>query len=381
MRIGLLTFHVASNYGALFQAYATQEALKKLDESVEIIDYVPQFRFDNYKLIHPIQKRIQNKNTLNKIKIGIYSVIMDILNIRQNINKRKYFFGFMKKVYSLSNTYYPTYQTLVENPPEYDLYIVGSDQVWNPFIGGTKLDPAYFFGFVNKENACASYASSIGSYNPQRDAELFAAYIKKLHWVSVREDSAVPIIQKFTNIPVISVLDPTLLLTGDNWRDVACKPKGYPEKFIFYYSYGGKRIQSTARVIGNKLHEEVKGVVLGSSPLKPHKHYLRPEEVLWCFAHASYIVTDSFHATAFAINNNKPFYTIQPENNNQRVKSLLTSLGIEDRLFTPDEKLPVDLKEIDYTAVNEKLELLRQDSIGFLKRVIRERKEFMNSSL
>ena len=174
------------------------------------------------------------------------------------------------------------------------------------------------------------------------------------------------------------VVDPTLLLTTADWEEISLEPKEHPDKFVLVYSLGSNQsVGRVAKIASEHFGIPIKYIRYDSKPLKSQPSFVRPEEYLWCFAHASFVVTDSFHGTVFSIINSKPFYTIQPESNNSRVLNLLTQLGISDRYFPP-EKIPDPINDsIDYNSVQDKLERIRQESLNYLNAVIKERGDYL----
>ena len=377
MKIGIITFHISNNYGALLQTYALQHKLELLGQSVEVIDYRPTPRSEKLELIHRIPKYKPSQNLLRYLLAIPYRFCMDILTLNKRHQLRAYILQYIKKHYHLSEKQYVSYSELEKSCPHYDLYLVGSDQVWNPHNTGGDFDPAYFFSYIKEEHACASYASSVGRYNIRDNADTFRNYSQNLHWVSVREAQTIPAIKEITGKDAVCVVDPTLLLTADDWKQITLEQKKHPEKFILVYSLGSNQsVGKVAKMISTNLKLPIMYIRYDSEPLKSQPSFVRPEEYLWCFAHASFVITDSFHGTVFSIINSKPFYTVQPEINNSRVLNLLTQLGIADR-YIPPEKIPTVNNNIDYNHVQDKLERMRHDSLDYLNTVIREREEYL----
>lgn len=378
MKIGLITFHISNNYGALLQTYALHHKLEQLGQKAELIDYRPRQRSEKLELIHKIPKYKPSQNPLRYLLAIPYRFCMDMLTLNKRRQLRTYILQYIKKHYHLSEKQYTSYSELAKSHPHYDLYLVGSDQVWNPHNTGGDFDPAYFFSYIKEEDACASYASSVGRYNIRDKADTFRDYSQNLHWVSVREAQTIPAIKEITGKDAVCVVDPTLLLTSEDWEEISREPKEHPDKFVLVYSLGSNQnVEKVAQMVSAHLKLPIKYIQYDFRLLKNQSSFVRPEEYLWCFAHASFVVTDSFHGTVFSIINRKPFYTVQPESNNSRVLNLLTQLGISDRYFPP-EKIPDSIDgDIDYISVQTKLESMRQNSLDYLNTVIKEREKYL----
>lgn len=369
MKIGLITFHLSKNYGAILQTYALQTVLQNYSQTVEIINYSPQARKSRDFLIGPIPKYNHRSSGLRYAAGILYKYLLDIINLSQNKRRRAYFHHFFKKYLQLSKWQYNSYNELQFSPPLYDFYLIGSDQVWNPINTGGRLDPAYFLAFVGKDKGRASYASSLGSFDPSNSAE-FKNLIQNVDQISVRESSSVPLVEAVSGKGVMCVLDPTLLLTADEWKNIALAPAKISNEFILVYQLGNNKVHKLAEQVAAHLHLPIKYIRYNAYPLKYTASFVRIEEFVWCFSHASFVVTDSFHGTAFSIIHKKPFYTIQNKGNHKRVYDLLTSLGISDRLFINDAKINSIDTSIDYDLVYEKLNLLRVASFQYLHDIL-----------
>ena len=265
-----------------------------------------------------------------------------------------------------------------------DILIVGSDQVWNPF--GT--EDAYFFGFAPDHNGKIAYAASIGTNSVSHAyLEHFTPLLNRFDFISVREESAKEILQQYVDKPIKVALDPTLLLTRDEWDKIAVQP-AVPQPYIFVYLLGEKRehrrlIKKYAKTLGLKI------VFL------PHVHFrfnpadcffadynlydVGPREFVGLIKNAEMVITDSFHGCVFSIIYQKKFWALkrhkdsEKENMNSRLYTLFDSLGLQDRLIE-DESTEYDAKslnrQIDYAHVEAKLNTLRKDSADFLLNAI-----------
>lgn len=366
--IGILTYNSVSNYGALFQAYALQKTLEKHKHSVELVEYWPAYRLSS--LFRNPFTLPRDRNIIKWILASGYRSLMDLILFRQNKRRIKYFKDFHSAYLNNSKEKYYSYEELVSKKPKYDLYIAGSDQLWR-HRNGIGFDKGYFLKFVEAENCKATYAISFGRSSLNSEyLEEFRELTQDIDWISVREPSAVQFVAEASGKDVVWCLDPTLLLNQDEWETLAIPPAKCPEKYLLVYNLNKTpSLIAFAELISKKLHLPVIYLCHGEHRYFSIPNYVRPEEWLWYFQNATYVVTDSFHGTVFSIINQKPFYTVQQKSNITRVRDLLNELGILDRLHYSGE-IPVEVdSNIDYSAVYHKLSELQKQSLNYLYNV------------
>lgn len=372
MNIGILTFHIAQNYGAFLQAYALQYMLNNMGHDTKIIDYRPKYLTTPYNTHTVFPSWTKSKNILRyslSIPLWIY---LYWFNYAPRQNRQRYFSESMKRL-PLSNKTYYSYQDLSEDSFEYDKYIAGSDQIWNPILAGNKLDPAYFFTFIDDVNRVSTYAASM-TQGPISNIHLsdFKKYLSSVGRISVREISNVQYLESLCHKTVINVADPTLLMTQDDWNKIAIRPKSPPKNFVLYYDFtNNPTIKALAHHISKKMNLPI--VCISRSLMKfnylSRETYVRPEEFVWYFNHASFIVTNSFHGTMFSIINKKPFYVIASYPTNIRIVDHLSLLGLLDRVYDSGDEVKEINCDIDYDAVYKKLDILRQKSLDYLHEI------------
>lgn len=362
MLVGLLTFHSAHNYGAVLQAYATQEIIKALGHKIEVIDYRP-----DYLLRQHISPRFKGFSLSVKIKLFIEVLICFLWRYK----RRKAFVNFINSKLQLSHEKYSNQPFVSDN--HYDAYIMGSDQIWN--IKLTKgFDQMYWGNFRTKKNAVKiSYAASMSNYLLDKDQKnRMYDFLKNFNAISVREEELKHFILDNFSIETKTVVDPVLLLTKAEWRRISKIPK-ISKKYVLVYSIS---LREDALRIASSLSNQL-GAILIELTMGVDKNVLvnsyqtaTPEEFLGLFEHAECVVTSSFHGTAFAIIHNKPFYSISHDDDkDSRQKTILEKLGLLDR-FISRNSVP-DFQSIDYTLANRKLEILRMESITFLDENLR----------
>lgn len=375
MRIGIITFHCAHNYGAVLQAYALQEQIKILGHDAEVIDYRPKYITSGY------EKSIFFYRPYNSITRKLLSFVKMVLCVSKRRilepklmslikNRRRGFSDFTNTKLNLSkNKYIKSFNEHLD----YDYYIIGSDQVWNIDITNG-FDPVYWGNFSVKSNArIITYAASMSKYDlNEKQKEIIKYSLSNFFALSVREKDLKDFLSNNFNIKTEVVFDPSLLVGSEVWRKIAKVPTT-EEKYVLIYSMGGVLADElrVANKIAVQMGASVK-VLLGDSKDFEAKYALiatSPEEFLGWFQNASFVVTSSFHGTAFSISYNKPFYSLaRGSDKDTRQTTILNNLGLGDR-FISKECLP-DFVDIDYFQVNEKLHILQENSLNFLKRHI-----------
>lgn len=376
-KIGIVTILKVNNYGAELQAYATQAILKKLGWDAEIIDYL-FYKNPDFKKTRR-SKPLFPMGLTKKAKEFLYPILANIKSKKDSEASRlrkSRFDEFHRQNTSLSRTY-RTIDDLYSDSTNYDVYMVGSDQVWNPGIYSS-IEP-YFLTFAPKGKKRISYASSFGvSEIPLAAQPFYKNCLNQMDAVSVRENNAVAMIDRLCGKKAHWVLDPTLLLTADDWKQVtSMRYEGKKDFVLIYELTPCPYIVALAKHIAHKLGLTMvrickNAAVEDKEALVENVTDAGPAEFLELFEKAAYVVTNSFHGTAFSVNFGKPFYTVAPKrkDNNSRQQSLLGMLALEDRLVLEDSPFPALEKGIDYEKVNALLNEQRDKSVDFLRKAI-----------
>lgn len=365
-RVGIITIQKCDNFGADLQAYALGAKLRSMGYDAENIDYL------FYK--HPRhlggrgERPVLPISIKNKVKEFLFPVVTRLRGLKNRGARaerhRRFDAWFIANV--KVGREYRSVQSLYVEPPSYDVYMVGSDQVWNPRLY-SNIKP-YFLDFVPQDARCVSYASSFGI--SELSSPVFYKYklwLKKFSYIGLREKKGAEIVDAMAlNAEVAHVLDPTLLLTADDWEKVAIRPDNAPTgKYLLLYDLIAS--QETVDLARRWATQEGWQVVrLGDGAYGPG-------EFAWLFAHAQSVVTNSFHGTAFAILNHKPFYSVVPSGmtNASRIESLLNTLSLQSRLMLAADYAEVGMNsELDWSIVAERLNDARGKSVGFLRRSI-----------
>lgn len=346
MRVCGITFAHSPNYGSCLQAYA----LKKAIESIEVCGDKC-----SYKVI-PIQ--MLKDYPVN----GLSGKLINLLLAWNRLQYK----SFYKKYMTYAECDCIKNLKLLNN--QFDVFVCGSDVIWNDSFN--RRVGAYYLDFAEKYRF--SYAASFGKANVSEEYIRFVGdKIDRLDAISVREPSAVGIAKRCTDKPVTVVADPVLLVNRNEWQQVAGKIDS-KKKFIFVYA---THLNDIIIEYLKKLQEETKLQVVWAvaGPKQAIKQGIfrvqTPEEWLGYLKNSEYVVTNSFHATAFSVLFHKKFFTVvngdKTKGINVRMNDFLEAIGLEDRIFS-DIPQKLVLSEIDYTHVDEKIQNMREHAMAFL---------------
>ena len=363
MKIGILTFHCAHNYGAVLQAYALQSYLCGLGHDARIVDYRPAYLtrpYNRFRLVHWFSKKPVR---------GIWKFFNEFRVFNARKERRLNFENFICRRLHLQNYHQPS------DFRAFDLVLLGSDQIWNSCITGGRNDDLYWG--VSVPVPVASYAASarkIGTDGAER--EYIRRALEHMQAVSVREGSLKEILLPLTTHPVVQVLDPTLLADAEAYEPL-CAGFTVPERpYVLVYQIAyDKSLGRIATELAKRISGEV--IEIAAFLESPRIHGSRridtasPDDFIGYIKNAACVVTSSFHGTALSIVFRRPFVTVRLGYEiDDRAKSLLTALHLEkcsmDKNGTP--RIP----EIDYEEVGKRLADLRIDSRRYLDDVIRK---------
>ena len=338
MNIMTITLHCTDNCGSTLQAMALQKYLIGKGHDVEIIDYRPAYLQYNGSFLKTQIKRL--------------------LLWKTSRNQQKKNEAFQKKNLIVTPQTYTNYEELKKCPPKADLYITGSDQIWNPAYQCGR-DPAYYLDFVQDTNKKVSYAASVGKSNvSDEEKKLIIDFVKNFYAISVREESTRKFLSKNVSCKVDYVCDPVFLLDKKFYSAIAQKPKS-GEKYILVYLVQPSELLDE---LVEKLKEKYKAKVILIYGLRKNckcdKHIIdvSPDEFLGYIAGAEFIVASSFHATAFAHIFEKPFAIIPPKANVARIAQMLEVSGLSQRMVLKKEDISRVMEPIDYSEPRRRVD-------------------------
>lgn len=370
MNVKVITRHSPSNYGSLLQSIATVKTIEGLGHDCSIIDYQ-----------RPDERGLKGVLTQVNCKAGFGNPLKKLayIAIRYPIEKFALVrFDRMRKKYLKMTSRCSSHVDLKKISA--DAFITGSDQVWGPMMNGV-YDSAYFLQFVGKDSRKLAYAASFGK--TKFDESTIVAYKKMLSEydkIAVREKSAVSLLEEWgLNNCLGQVLDPTLLLDMSQWTNLLIKKNDFDKykdlKYILVYQiHNDPKLSGYAKRLAKHTGMELLRVnPMLHQALRGGKFICSPDlsEFLSLVANASCIVTDSFHGTCFSINFGKQFIEILPNNaTGTRNQSILELTGLSDRILCDFNDYSLVDKVIDYSKVNELLEVERRKSLEVIRSMI-----------
>lgn len=365
MNIKTITCHRVNNHGANLQAYALMHYLENLGHKVEIIDYYPEqfwpfrpFAIDSSKF---------KKNIIFKLLYLILKLPSRTFQYLKYLksSRRKNFNSFRSKYYKTTKTY-KTYKELKLNPPIADVYFAGSDQIWNTMMKNGK-DPAYYLSFAPKGSVRATYAASFSV--PEIPDELKGEIknrISKIDYVSVREQSAIEILDDLDIVDANVVLDPVFLLKKNEWDNIKSNME-FVDDYILVYDFDNSAEVREYAIKYSIMHNLKIYSLYNSDYCDKSFEDFGPDVFLALIDSAKFIVSNSFHATAFSLIFNKNFCVIKrQESINSRMTDLLKMVGLDDRIVNSYNLLD----SIEYESVNERIEEIANDSYEYINKVL-----------
>ena len=379
-KVGIVTLHFSVNFGATLQCLALTETLKKMGFDSKVINYYPKYAKYYWEpkktYLSAIKDSIASKKRIEdtdetRNSLFILTCLKSFKHVhfenkRSAIYKKKYkaFKDFQNKYIPLTKEY--EHKTDL-NELAFDVLVTGSDQVWNSNYTNFSLDEVYFLKFGCKDAKRISYAASTHFFKNNDYWDRVLSLLSGFDRISLREKNICDKINKLNpDIEAQVVLDPTLLLTADEWVKFE-KNIELSEKYILCYSlresqlcqyYINKYIgQESVKIIDISPNKFVNGAIwMGDCA---------PDVFLYLVHHADMVITDSFHGTVFSILYNKKFLSITNTNSDTRIKDILSALDLEDRLKNDRAEFPKE--KINYSVINDKLKDMRRGSIDFLK--------------
>lgn len=372
MRIAVLTWFRDMNYGTILQALALQMYLRDKGHDSELINYLPSRKstIDNHLSFFERLNRKADFLCTNKYK-------KDHIEIFQN--KAKKFADTIDDNCSVTAPV-SSDEDFLKVGKEYDLYICGSDQIWNPYW----FEPHFFLDFVSDGKLKVAYAPSLGIYNlPNEFHQLFKKYLAGFAGLSLREADMAVQLSNIIGQQVINVCDPVFLIDKNRWISMSGEKPLINRPYIFYYFLSYNRNHWEAI----KKYARKRGLDIVGIPIVGRQFYVfdgercidaSPLDFINYINYAECVFTDSFHATSFAVLMKKQFYTFErfQENSaysqNSRVKSLLNKVDLSNRIMKHNSKHIIQQADIDYDEISYFLQEYISQSTKYLNGFLQE---------
>lgn len=382
MKIGIITYWSSSdNYGQQLQCFALQKYLKGLGHDAYLIRYMPTShiplwrriaRSIKYHLLKPSGQKEKDK------ALAMVSQKNELNNVKRD------FIGFRAKYIVSTDFVYHSIKELRENPPTADVYICGSDQVWNNRLEDENT-AGWFLDFGSPKTKRLSYAASIGREIETKEYKTLEKYLKRFDAISVREQKANNLCHQLGFEKSIIAIDPTLLLCSSDYSALNSniKLESSSKPYVFIYLLN---IRNCGEIHWNEFNKMIQSDgfavrVVASSGYLPAQNFLPGyqnehatiPEWLSLIKHSEYVITTSFHGVVFCLLYHKPFYAVLLNNEyskgNDRIASLLKSVGLNNRIVSSNSDInSVKAANISWEDVDAKLSELRKKSIDFLNR-------------
>lgn len=372
--IAVVTLHNSPNYGSCLQTYATQTVLSRIGATTSIVDYYRHDAIPENETERALNGQLAKKMPIFRIP-GVKSLAR--IPVSRIVARRaKPLNDFRQSKLALTDRKYYSVEALEQNPPQADIYCTGSDQVWNS-TWNEGFNKAFYLSFAPEGAKRIAYAASIGKSSLEDwEKPLMRNALKKYSHISVREVEAAELLDSIGVHGAVPVIDPTLMLNHDDWsvlRDDSVLPTG---SYILVYQLNkNHEFDQYVQRFASKVGLPVYRIAYGVHEKRKGEHTIVCPPVggfVSLFMNAEYVITDSFHGTAFSMNLGRKFVAISPGRFSGRIMNLLGMTG-ETRHYLDDWRdLDIANQPIDHAHVAQVLETKRTETKAFLVKAINE---------
>ena len=369
MRTGLLTFHASHNYGSVLQAYALSRTLANHGHDAEIIN----LRTDAQIKAYPV---------IEKKGIHRFYQLLHYPLLRRRYNEYE---QFINNILPTGKEKFASTQELSKNTFDYEAYICGSDQIWNPAC--PDFEDAYFLSFLRDDDSALriAYAPSLGKSSfSENELSIIRKGIKRFDRISVREETGASLLRTMTDKSIDVVCDPVLLLGRSQWEEFAVKPKNKKPYILVYFLDNNHGSRDQLEFLRKNTGYHVITINEYTRDFfKPyHKAYgTSPKEFVGLLANAGMIYTNSFHGTVFATIFEKPFITAIAKDKNTRNNSdsrktdYLKRCGLMQCVYQDTLPNSEELMHIDFTETRRIINDFRKSSTDYLLQALKRPEE------
>jgi hypothetical protein len=363
-KINIITLHAVKNYGSVLQTYATQKKMEQFGYIVEFADYWRKDNIDE-QLTNEYLKYSEKWNS-NCFKRCVYKAVKTP-SIRKRIST---FNSFLKDNIHLTERRYYTLEELQAEVPQADIYCTGSDQMWNS-DWNNGIEKPFFLEYAPAGKKRIAYSSSFGK--PKLDEwekEETKRILKKYNAISVREASGVDILDDLGIEGGVNLLDPTLVLNNEDWKGLIAERQIKQKYVLIYQLNNNKDFDKYAKVFARQKGLKLVRLAYDYDQVLKSGWLIccpKVEVFLSLFYNAEYIITDSFHGTAFSINFNKKFAVVYPPKFSTRLQSVLELTGLTKHVLNDFNNYTIPDLPVDYGKVNRILDAERKKADDFLK--------------
>ncbi len=363
MKVSYITLHYISNYGSVLQTYATQEVFNKIGVEAECVDYVRDNCSSSLKrALNCYEENFSNNSFAKKAIYCLYYMLGDV-------KRNSVFSRFIQQHIKLSAKY-GTYDELVANPPQADIYCTGSDQTWNSVYNGG-IEPAYYLQYAPKNKRKIALAASFGTEMIcDGEFDKIKSFIHEYDHISVRELSAKKILDDMDYPSAKLILDPTLLISRDEWKKLFEKTKYANRKYLLVFALNkNPAIDRAAEKLSEQFGLPIVRVSFSMKDvMKKNIEYIPSVgKLLSMIDRAEYVLTDSFHGTAFSLNFEKQVFVVYPEQHSTRLKSILEITENLHRVISAENFNVADIAPIQYKNTSKIINENRKSGFDFVK--------------
>lgn len=370
MEIKTITCHDVYNVGASLQAFALSKYLMDLGHDVEVVDYKPDYLSKQYSLLY-----VANPKYERPVLRELYLLLKLPERVKSRFSKRKKEYDcFTAQFLPTTKRKYISNNDLKQNLPEADIYFAGSDQIWNTLFRNGR-DPAFYLDFASEKSIKASYAASFATddiVDGWKDS--VQQWIDNLDFVSVREQSGVELVKRLGINNVEQVLDPVFLLDANEWENLE-ESVSTGESYVLVYDFdGNKKIETFVENLARANTWKIYSILSCDYADICYEQY-GPRTFINLIHNAQFVVSNSFHATAFSLIFQKQFVVFEREEKiNSRMKDLVEMFGLENRMIL-GENCDIVSEQINYEFVLKTMNCNIKKSKDYIERVIRRAME------
>ena len=363
MKISTITCHNVYNHGALLQAWALATYLSDIGHDCSIIDYQPDYLTGHYDF------KINNKKYDRPLLRWIY-LLFKYPSWRKSLQRKNNFDSFFNRNIRplLTARKYSSIEELRQNPPNADVYIAGSDQIWNTFVQNGN-DASFYLDFGNNTIKKISYAASFSTEIILNSSFNFVKeQLKKFNRISVRETSGINILNDL-GLTGSVVSDPVFLIDREKWEAVMT-PINISKKYILIYdTKKSKDLAILAKRMSKIMGMPIYSISGFNLPYAKNKYRMGgPDIFLSLVKNAECVISNSFHATAFSIIFNRDFIVVKrPDGLNKRMEDLLSAYDLSSRLMSATEDYDRLCSHIDYSLIQRRIRGFRVESEKWLQ--------------
>lgn len=377
--VGIITTFRQPNFGSVLQAFALQKTIDKLGYHSLVIDY----KYPNeFHYVNGDKFKRFKTSWRHPLKLAFFS-LLEFLGLK-TIPKMKLLNQFISREMNCTIVY-EDHKSLHQKPPVFDVYVSGSDQIWNPntMFG----DMSYLFDFAPAGSKIISYSSSFScNHIPDKYRAIYVKNLSRYSAISVRESNGCKLVKDLISKEAELVLDPTLLLSEKDWEEYSKQSRKLklPSKFILFYMLAytydpESKMIELLRYTKEKYQLPIVALSRINQRLGNDVYYIEDQtsigiyEFIELFKSAEIVITSSFHGTAFSLNFGKPFLTLQngKSDSDDRISSLLDSLHLQSQLILTTSQINDNISPFyDESRLQYHLQEARDQSLKFLKNAL-----------